>query len=104
MKGNGYHIACLAPRGDTFAPTITELSVSEYGFLEAPKFMPKFAGGSNKKIDTENVWAQLFYKGLWNSNEALDYDEAVVRSALKWLECPPSDKPWALFMPLIFPH
>ncbi|KAL4982909.1 alkaline-phosphatase-like protein [Aspergillus falconensis] len=104
MKANGYHIACLAPRGDTFAPTVTELSVAEYGFLETPEFMPKFAGGSNKDIDKEDIWGRLFYKGFRNANEALDYDGAVVRSALKWLECPASDKPWVLFMPLLFPH
>ncbi|KAL4945412.1 hypothetical protein BDV06DRAFT_231016 [Aspergillus oleicola] len=104
MEENGYHIACLAPRGDTFAPAVTELSVNEYGFLETPEFMPKFAGCSNRRVDEEDIWGRLFYKGLRNANEALDYDDAVVRSALKWLEFPPSDKPWALFMPLIFPH
>ncbi|KAL4798607.1 alkaline-phosphatase-like protein [Aspergillus venezuelensis] len=101
---NGYHVACLAPRGDTFAPTVTEMSVSEYGFLGTPEFMPKFAGGGNKSVPKENIWGRLFYKGLRNANEALDYDDAVVRSALKWLECPPGDKPWVFFMPLIFPH
>lgn len=45
LKESGYHVACLAPRGDTFAPTVTELSVTEYGFLETPGYMPKFAGG-----------------------------------------------------------
>ncbi len=104
MKENGYHIACLAPRGDTFAPTVTELSVTEYGFLETPEFMPKFGRGSKVEVDEENVWGRLFYRGLRNANEALDYDEAVVRSALRWLDCPPKDKPWVLFMPLIFPH
>ncbi|KAK5072907.1 hypothetical protein LTR64_000683 [Lithohypha guttulata] len=103
LKENGYHVACLAPRGDTFAPTVTELSVSEYGFLETPEFVPKFTGGGSDEKD-ESVWARLFYKGLRNSNEASDYDDAVVRSALKWLEYPPKDKPWVLFMPLLFPH
>ncbi len=36
-------------------------------------------------------------------DQTLDYDEAVIRSALKWLDCPP-DEPWVLFLPLIFPH
>lgn len=107
MKENGYHVACLAPRGDTFAPTVTELSMDEYGFLETPEFMPKFGqdrppldGGDDK----ESVWSRLFYRGLRNANEIVDYDEAAVRSAIKWLDCPPSDKPWLLFLPLIFPH
>ncbi|KAG5753729.1 hypothetical protein H9Q70_003670 [Fusarium xylarioides] len=102
LKESGYHVACLAPRGDTFAPTVTELSLSEYGFLETPEFTPKFAGGG-REVD-ESIWGRLFYRGLRDADKALDYDEAVVRSALTWLDCPPTDKPWVLFMPLIFPH
>jgi arylsulfatase A-like enzyme len=105
----GYHVACLAPRGDTFAPGVTELSLDEYGFLEAPEFVPRFGGGGGgaagaMEEDREDIWRRLFYKGLRNAGEAMDYDDAVVRSALRWLERPPRDKPWVLFMPLIFPH
>ncbi|CAG8885561.1 unnamed protein product [Penicillium salamii] len=82
LKESGYHVACLAPRGDTFAPTVTELSVSEYGFLVPPEWMPKFGKGAHR---------------------SLDYDEAAVRSAIKWLENPPNG-PWVLYLPLIFPH
>ncbi|KAH8895357.1 alkaline phosphatase-like protein [Thozetella sp. PMI_491] len=102
LKESGYHVACLAPRGDTFAPTVTELSVDEYGFLETPEFMPNFAKGGVEP--DESIWGRLFYRGLRGVDTVVDYDEAVVRSALKWLECPPDDKPWVLFMPLIFPH
>jgi hypothetical protein len=87
-----------------FAPTVTELSVDEYGFLETPEFVPKFAGKGGEEPDKESIWGRLFYKGLRNPTEAMDYDDAVVRSALKWLERPPLDKPWVLFIPLIFPH
>ncbi|KAJ1710229.1 arylsulfatase [Aspergillus flavus] len=104
LKENGYHVACLAPRGDTFAPTVTELSVDEYGFLETPDFVPRFSGSRPSDEKDESIWGRLFYKGLRNAKEASDYDDAVVRSALRWLECPPQDKPWVLFMPLIFPH
>ncbi|KAG5797981.1 hypothetical protein H9Q69_002986 [Fusarium xylarioides] len=102
LKESRYHVACLSPRGDTFAPTVTELSLSEYGFLETPEFTPKFAGGG-REVD-ESIWGRLFYRGLRDADKTLDYDEAVVRSALTWLDCPPTDKPWVLFMPLIFPH
>lgn len=102
LKESGYHVACLAPRGDTFAPTVTELSVTEYGFLETPEYMPAFAKGQ-REVDN-SIWGRLFYRGLRDADKALDYDEAVVRSALTWLSCPPKDKPWVLFMPLIFPH
>lgn len=29
--------------------TVTELSVTEYGFLDTPEFMPKFAGGDKTR-------------------------------------------------------
>ena len=102
LKENGYHVACLAPRGDTFAPTVTELSVTEYGFLETPEFLPSFQG--RERTEDDGIWGRLFYRGLRNAQEASDYDDGVVRSALTWLECPPTEKPWVLFMPLLFPH
>lgn len=98
----GYHVACLAPRGDTFAPKVTELSVSEYGFLEGPGWTPRFGG--QEPEDKDDIWGRLFYKGLRNAGEEADYDDAVIRSALKWLDRPPRDKPWVLFLPLLFPH
>lgn len=105
LKESGYHVACLAPRGDTFAPTVTEMSVNEYGFLETPDCLPSFAKGGNKAaIDDNDVWGRLFYKGLRTPEQASDYDDAVIRSALAWLKCRPSDKPWVLFLPLLFPH
>lgn len=76
--------------------------MTEYSFLETPEFVPKFAGGG-REVD-ESIWGRLFYEGLRNAKGALDYDDAVVRSALEWLEYPPDDQPWVLFMPLIFPH
>lgn len=104
LKENGYHVACLSPRGDTFAPTVTELSITEYGFLETPEFVPKFGKGPAPEDPDQSIWGRLFYRGLRNAHQAMDYDDAVVRSALTWLEFPPSDKPWVLFMPLLFPH
>ncbi|KAF2170475.1 hypothetical protein M409DRAFT_64203 [Zasmidium cellare ATCC 36951] len=102
LKEDGYHVACLAPRGDTFAPTVTELSVTEYGFLETPDFLPK-SSPSEQRTEEEDIWARLFYKGVRDPQKTLDYDEALVRSALAWLDCPPAE-PWVLFMPLLFPH
>ncbi|KAG9193227.1 hypothetical protein G6011_03262 [Alternaria panax] len=85
LKGNDYHVACLAPRGNTFAPTVTELSVTKYRFLETPELIPKFSNGNSGQ--DESIWGRLFYNGFRNSHEALDYDDAVV-----------------LFMPFLFPH
>lgn len=103
LKEDGYHVACLAPRGDTFAPTVTELSLTEYGFLETPELMPKFGAGNSTQECPEDIWSRLFYRGLRGPEKSVDYDEAAVRSALKWLECPP-EGPWVLYLPLIFPH
>lgn len=104
LKENGYHVACLGPRGDTFAPTVTELSVDEYGFLETPEYLPRIFGGTKPVERDDSIWGRLFYRGRRDTADVIDYDEAVVRSALTWLDCPPDDKPWVLFMPLIFPH
>ncbi|RNJ53430.1 hypothetical protein D7B24_001908 [Verticillium nonalfalfae] len=99
----GYHVACLAPRGDMFAPTVTELSVDEYGFLETPEFTSRWGSFKDDDGNKEDIFKRLFYRGLRDAKEAEDYDDAVVRSALKWLEKPP-EGPWLLFMPLMFPH
>lgn len=53
--------------------------------------------------EMENLWNRLFYKGLREKCDIVDYDEACVRSAVRWLETAPSE-PWCLFMPLLFPH
>lgn len=104
LKEGGYHVACLAPRGDTFAPTVTELSMNEYGFLESVDFFAKTREEHRNGLsDPENIFARLFYKGVRGREQALDYDELAVRSALKWLECPP-EGPWVLYLPLLFPH
>ncbi|OKL58749.1 hypothetical protein UA08_06243 [Talaromyces atroroseus] len=106
LKENGYHVACMAPRGDMFAPTVTELSLTEYGFLEPPevsKIIGKFAAPERPE-DKITIWERLFYKGRRDVSKAVDYDEAAIRSAEKWLEVPPNDKPWVLFLPLLFPH
>lgn len=102
MKENGYHVAYLSPRGDFYAANATELSVNEYGFLTG-QTLPAFSSPPYQS-DENDVLNRVFYKGERNSTEALDYDEVMVRGALKWLERPPEDKPWVLFLPLLFPH
>lgn len=102
LKENGYHVAVLAPRGDLYAPEVTELCVDEYGFLESPDAMPDF--DYNDDTDHHTLMERLYYEGKRDAKRAVDYDEAAVRSAEKWLSCPPDDAPWVLFLPLIFPH
>lgn len=109
LKDGGYHVACLAPRGDLFAPSVTEFSLSEHGFLEHPEGRPGLLGHASGPEDSRpeeeiSIWERLFYAGRRDVAKAVDYDEAAIRSALKWLECPPVNQPWVLFLPLLFPH
>lgn len=92
LKEDGYHVACLASRGDTYALTVTELSMDEYDFIETPDIIPNFPKGVMKQedssADTNNdIWSRLFYKGL--------RDSTAVRSAERFLECP-AEGPWVL--------
>ncbi|KAF3387676.1 hypothetical protein F1880_000764 [Penicillium rolfsii] len=95
LKDGGYHVACMAPRGDLFAPTVAELRLTEYGFLEPPE-MTKMVGGKEDGWPEEEII-------IWE-RKAVDYDEAAIRSAEKWLDPPPNDTPWILFLLLLFSH
>lgn len=101
LKEDGYHVAYLAPRGDLYAQNATELGVNEYGYL-TNQTLPKFVTNPWDE-DQDSIWNRLFYLGERNETAAFDYDEAMVRGALHWLECPPKE-PWVLFLPLLFPH
>lgn len=106
LKEHGYHVACLAPRGDLFGPDVVELSNDEYGFIDTPDFLPgnwKEGGQKPPPDDPHNIWHRLFYKGKREPGTEFDYDEGAVRSAEKWLQNPPKE-PWCLFLPMFFPH
>lgn len=102
LKESGYHVAYLSPRGDFYAANATELGVNEYGFL-TEQTLPSFMGEPEDVDKPNSIWNRLFYEGVRNASEEVDYDEFVTRGAIEWLECPP-DGPWVLFLPLIFPH
>ncbi|GKZ39287.1 hypothetical protein AbraIFM66950_012231 [Aspergillus brasiliensis] len=81
LKEGGYHVACLAPRGDLFAPAVTELSLTEYGFLEPPEFR-KVIGSAGQPEDSRpeeeiSIWERLFYAGRRDAAQQVDYDEAA---------------------------
>ena len=101
LKEGGYHVAYLAPRGDLYAENATELSVNEYGTL-TEQTLPEFETQS-WDLDKNNLWNRLYYLGERSAENAVDYDESLIRGALNWLEHPPQE-PWVLFLPLIFPH
>ncbi|WP_433171942.1 sulfatase-like hydrolase/transferase [Actinoallomurus sp. CA-150999] len=97
FRDNGYHVTWVGERGDTFAPGGTEASVDEYGFSVEPTGM-RWA----KDIEYENdLAARTFYAG--RVEEAVDFDEAAIRTAEAWLAGAPRE-PWLLFVPLLAPH
>ena len=101
LRQGGYHVASIAPRGDLFAMNATEVSFDENDFL-VEQTLPAFQKGSWKK-DKDDIWNRLFYLGLRNESQAIDYDAVTIDGALRWLDCPPKE-PWVLFIPLQFPH
>lgn len=107
LREGGYHVASIAPRGDMFAANATEVSLDEYGFLvnqTLPTFKtPQAFAGPAWNKDKNHIWNRLYYLGLRNSSQAVDYDALAVEGALKWLDAPP-EEPWVLFIPLVFPH
>lgn len=103
LKEDGYQVAILGPRGDLFAKGAIERSVDEYGFIVEPKV--QFNASKDERTELKKVfdlWGRLFYRG--KRNDIVDFDEALIKSAELWLRKPPSDKPWILLLPLIFPH
>jgi arylsulfatase A-like enzyme len=102
LKEDGYNVAWVGQRGDTFAPGMTEASTSFFGFMDSrpdPKVM--FAPCPYPR---DHKLARAYY---WGPREgegaALDLDEANVRTAEQWLAEGPRE-PWVLFVALLFPH
>ena len=112
LKQAGYHVASLSPRGDLFAPGVTESSMNEvsyaqigrlqeYGWIEKPPGFEHKNPDKNAKDATLDD--RLFYKGLVSEADAQDYDAATIDSALQWLRSNPPE-PFCLFLPLMYPH
>lgn len=63
----GYHVACLAPIGDTFRMEVIELSIHDYGLLETLEVLPKCmqlensTGENQTAPPKDDYWARLFY-------------------------------------------
>jgi hypothetical protein len=101
LMDGGYHVAWAGSRGDTFAPGATEASVHEYGFSIPPSAEPGIAAST--EAFPSDVWARLFYRGRVADEGQLDFDEAAIRTAERWLEHP-RVQPWVLFVPILAPH
>jgi arylsulfatase A-like enzyme len=99
LKDDGYHVAWVGQRGDTFAPGVTAASTDFHGFRVKPKTL--YAPSPHP---AEHKLARVFYHGRRDADgPVLDFDEATVQTAEAWLaDAPP--EPWLLFVALIFPH
>ena len=101
LKRHGYHVTHIGARGDTWAPGATEESVHEYGWSVRPETM--FASKAEPaEVDEDDPMARAYYRG--DVADQIDFDEACVRTAEDWLAARPDDRPWSLYVPMIFPH
>ena len=98
LKDAGYNVAWAGHRGDTFAPGVTEDSTSFCGWLVEPEVA--IGAGAPPQPEGSKLWSAM-YNG--RRPPVLDFDEAAVRTAERWLEDGPTE-PWVLFVALVFPH
>lgn len=100
LRDAGWFVAQAGPRGDMAATGVTALSFDWHGLMVRP----------TSRVPAE-TWdggalADAFYAGRRGGSRtepALDYDEAAVRTAELLLD-EGLPEPWALFVPLLFPH
>jgi len=100
LRRAGYHVAVAGNRGDVFAPGVTEASSDFCGYLEAPAGF----GDLSPPPEGSPMWRAMWF-GSRGGDLVVDGDEATIRTAERWLaEGAPSDRPWLLWVPLVFPH
>lgn len=116
LKENDYHVVSVGKRGDIFAEGASEESLNEYGFIVEPEaslfedMREKLTRFRQDYLDKKSPidWSRLYYTG--SRDPIVDFDEAVIQSAEKWLDgvnggsISTGGKPWILFLPLFFPH
>ena len=99
LKGAGYHVAMAGMRGDTFAPGGTKANTDFYGFTVRPTHK-----GDHGAFPPDHRFTPAFYDGRRQSEgPVLDFDEAATRTAEDLL-AQGMPEPWALYIPLVFPH
>lgn len=104
LRDAGYYVAIAGDRGDVFAPGVTEASSDFCGFLEAPRAEDWIKRWTSPYGD-DHRYTRAMYFGSPGDELLVDFDEATIRTAERWLaEGAPTDQPWVLWIPLIFPH
>ena len=104
LRQAGYYVSIAGNRGDVFAPGATEASSDFCGWLEPPS-----KEASQRRYSPDHPEGHPLYRAMYfgsgGDDLLLDHDEATVRTAERWLaEGAPSTRPWALWVPLLFPH
>lgn len=104
LRDAGYQVAYVGTRGDVFAPGVTEASTDFCGNLVAPT--PEAVGAMYSSSAPEgSPMHRAFWFGSAGDEPLVDGDEAAVQTAIRWItEAAPSDRPWFLWVPLLFPH
>lgn len=104
MRESGYTVAIAGNRGDVFAPGVTEASSDFCGYLDPPS--PEDSGRRYTPSHPEDhPLFRAMYFGSSGDAPLYDSDEATIRTAQRWLaEGAPRDRPWVLWVPLLFPH
>jgi arylsulfatase A-like enzyme len=100
LKDGGYQVAMPGHRGDVFAPGVTEASTDFSGYVVEPD--PKLP--FSMAHDEDHPLTAAFWFGRQGDEPRLDGDEAAVQTAVRWLEEGLDDRPWAMWLPLVFPH
>jgi len=104
LRTAGYNVAIAGDRGDVFAPGVTEASSDMCGFLEPPDRTASIERWTSPFPDDHRLHRAMYF-GETGTADSVDFDEATVRTAERWLhDHSPDDQPWALWVPLIFPH
>ena len=104
LRASGYQVAIAGDRGDVFAPGVTESSSDVCGFLDPPDPIAARARWTSPFPEDHRLHRAMYF-GETGDADSVDFDEATVRTAQRWLrEAAPTDQPWALWVPLVFPH
>lgn len=104
LKDAGYYVAYVGSRGDVFAPGVTEASTDFCGNL-VEHDMAATASLYTPKVDQDSAMFRSFYFGSGGPDLLIDPDEASVQTAIQWIaEAAPTDRPWFLWIPLLYPH
>ncbi len=104
LRAAGYYVAIAGDRGDVFAPGVTEASTDFCGYIEKPEPDALIHHFTSPYPEDHRLHRAMYF-GSGGAEIVVDMDESATRTAEAWLaEGAPTDRPWALWIPLIYPH